>query len=107
MGLEDNINYMSNSDNKQNISPTKQKYLRTKKEKAIHDDDEFIDSAYMKKDKATGKIITKLFKTIQERKDFFEEKGLVNSDYMASKSMADYFGSDNPSDKDNKNGKGN
>ena len=62
-----------------------------------------IDSAYMEKDKATGKIITKLFKTIQERKKFFEEKGFVNSNYLTSKMMANYFVSDSQSKKDKNN----
>ena len=62
-----------------------------------------IDSAYMEKDKATGKVITKLFKTIQKRKKFFEERGFVNSDYLTSKRMADYFVSDSQSKKDKNN----
>lgn len=107
MDLEDNINYMGNSGNKQNISPTKHNYLKTKKEKAIHDDDDddddFINSAYMEKDKETGKVIIKLFKTIQKRKKFFEEKGFVNSDYLTSKMMSNYFVSDSQSKKDKSN----
>ena len=62
-----------------------------------------IDSAYMEKDTATGKVITKIFKTIQERKKFFEEKGFVNSDYPPSKRMADYFALEFQSDKDKNN----
>ena len=62
-----------------------------------------IDSAYMEKDKATGKVITRLFKTIQKRKKFFEEKGFVNSDYLTSKRMVDYFALEFQSDKDKNN----
>ena len=62
-----------------------------------------INSVYMEKDKVTGKVITRPFTTIQERKKFFEERGFINSDYLTSKSMADYFVSDSQSKKDKNN----
>ena len=57
----------------------------------------------MEKYKKTGKVITRSFTTIQERKKFFEERGFVNSDYLTSKIMANYFVSDSQSKKDKNN----